>query len=422
MAKRPASLKNKRGSALVWSVIVLAVMVIFVGAAIAIAQSYHARSLHYSSYERAWLTARSAAQTTGDLLVAGELDNLVPAVGQTTENVPFTVNAGEPNGFGDCTLSFAHDSESRLTVTATAVYGGQNATFATTLARNYAEVLGFGRGLYVKNAADLARVTAVTGDLCTEASGSLAVSAQISGSLFAPNANVIVTAGGYVRGTIVAQSVSYGNTNILPAQVVCTGKTTGSVPSDRVITAAATDFAAAFSGTRSPALFSDYKESGFNSALPVNSDTTENAPYKIKAGTYNALTGTGAQDLWLQGTGSGNQGTAYLLISGLDVTLQGAKLDNSINLCVILRDGATLTDMVSAKKGQFSVICADSSDCSYIVGADKLTVTGNIFVPALGFLPGCDELTVAGVDTGNLTPSYLLPHGWRLAKYEEGAQ
>ena len=428
MPLQTAKRGGNRGSALLWAVIVLAVMVVFVGASLAVASSYHKRSLDQKTQRQAYFTARSVASAVADIIAGGTGQHLVPEnAGDSRADVPVSVqlNDGNMAQLGSYSVDIARPSESALTVTATATVGGQTATYRAELVQDYKEVIGFGRGLCVDGFAGdaLLKIKTVHGDLYTAASGQLTIDFPVSGNLFAPNADVLVTPNGSVAGTVVARNCSYNNVLVKPYQVVAVGSASG-VDERSLVKIPAADMAKIFQKPE-VVLPKGYKESDFKSATvlapPEGQDPDAETVYTVEAGSYYTLA-DGVDELRLAGSGDG---LICILIAGREVALTAADFGGA-EVCFILKDGAKLTDRAGEKNGAFHVLCTDGSGSVYAVAsaadgaATDVVMEGNLFVSSFEAGSGC-SLTVNGPDPGAALPSYLIPNGWRLAKYTEGA-
>lgn len=425
MASQTAKNRSSSGSALLWAVIVLAVMVVFVGAGLTLSSAYHKRSLDQKTQRQAYFTARSVAAAVADTIAGGTGQHLVPEnAGDARRNVPVRVrlNDGDAALLGDYTVDIERVSASSLAVTATAELGGQTAAYHAELVQDYREVVGFGRGVCADALSGTSPLAELHGDLYTEEAGTLTIDFPVSGSVFAPNAEVIVTFGGSVAGTVVAQSCAYYNTVTLPYQVVVVGNAFG-VNSNTLVQITASDMSAIFQ--KPEVILPDgYNESGFRTAtvLALDTENPDAEPaFALSAGSYYTLA-DGVTELKLTAAGDG---VVYILLSDREVSLTAADFGGA-EICFILQNNAKLTDCVGEKNGKFHVLCTDGTDCTYAVvpNADgtptDVTLEGNLFAAEVSVATGC-SLTVHAPDPGTALPSYLIPNGWRLAKYTEGA-
>ncbi|MEY8280941.1 hypothetical protein AAK917_06720 [Oscillospiraceae bacterium 52-8] len=124
---------REQGSAMLWSVLVLAIIAIFATGVLTLALSFSQRSIQNDSRQQAYLTARSAVDALSSQLHALE-------VGQSSELVPTTpegirVEIPQTEGMGSCTAVIARPEEGVITITATARYGGQEQTVVGRLTR-----------------------------------------------------------------------------------------------------------------------------------------------------------------------------------------------------------------------------------------------------------------------------------------------
>lgn len=128
-----AKQQRERGSAMLWSVLVLAIIAIFATGVLTMALSFSQRSIQNDSRQQAYLTARSAVDALSSQLHALE-------AGQQSELVPTTpegirVEIPQTEGMGSCTATIARPEEGVITITATARYGSQEQTVVGRLTR-----------------------------------------------------------------------------------------------------------------------------------------------------------------------------------------------------------------------------------------------------------------------------------------------
>ncbi|MCB5939989.1 type II secretion system GspH family protein [bacterium 210820-DFI.6.52] len=124
---------REQGSAMLWSVLVLAIIAIFATGVLTLALSFSQRSIQNDSRQQAYLTARSAVDALSSQLhglEAGQSSELVPT---TPEGI--RVEIPQTEGMGSCTAVIARPEEGVITITATARYGSQEQTVVGRLTR-----------------------------------------------------------------------------------------------------------------------------------------------------------------------------------------------------------------------------------------------------------------------------------------------
>ncbi|MEG2181663.1 MAG: hypothetical protein RRY69_01205 [Oscillospiraceae bacterium] len=399
------AIKDKNGSAIIWSVIVLAMLTAFVVAALTIAYSYHQRSLRYYEDRQAYFTSRSAAVSLAKKLVSEDALLMPKKVGDTINS-----DISFPPEMGKCTAQIKRVSDDVITVTATTKYLEQTASFTARVTRMYAEVYNFSGGLYTRNLAPNSAF-AVQGDIYLYDSTAAQLSARVSGNFFSIDMPLSLYSAGYVSGSILSDSVTFvGSLQKLPQSIVA--RRIVNVPSS-VMRSTVDSITNVIDPVTVPDVKYDF-DSGPNQYLIGASVEKEfivdSSP---SADGYYLISKLAAQELTIEKLTSTGSGTVYVCVNS-DVTLniESFNLAKDSKIVFVLRDNATLNLKAKNEDVKLSVYGTDKSS----VSCESMTVTGDIYTGTFsadnGFLLATEAPAAA---------SKLLPAGYVLSKYTKGA-
>lgn len=145
-------MKNKKGSTIVWAVMLIMVLMVIVGASLSFAYINYNKSITYRSSTQAELTAESVAQALADQIekatVPGTYEgedqvtvtktkNLIPDVdedptiiSESEITIPNT-RMGKVNS-----ITITRNQNNKLTITVKATYSGQNASVDVVMQRD----------------------------------------------------------------------------------------------------------------------------------------------------------------------------------------------------------------------------------------------------------------------------------------------
>ncbi|MEG1418734.1 MAG: hypothetical protein RSC55_08960, partial [Oscillospiraceae bacterium] len=192
-------IKNKDGSALVWAILVLAMLSIIVATVLTVALSYQRRSYINNYSQQAYFTSRSAADAISNEIVGGGT-HLIPAVGKTINLGTLKFAKGK---MGECTAKVVRNDEYSMTVTATTTLRGGSTSYSTRIISDNIVVPQFAGGLRVSklNASD--KFT-VNGDVYVTDFDVSEINCHVTGNVFAPKGSIALMSEGNVAGSIIA--------------------------------------------------------------------------------------------------------------------------------------------------------------------------------------------------------------------------
>lgn len=207
-------LKNKKGSAIVWALLVLAMLSVLIAAALTISFSYLKRSRVGVDAQQCYFTARSVAESVAKKIVKEPGCGLLPDPGD-----PDIVDSGVGTSFlaakmGECTVTIKRTGESAASVTADVTRRDSSYSYTVMLSQDIIVVPLFEGGLYLNQISDennRSPFASVTHDVYIAGNGVNYIDFTVNGNIFAPNATVIITAEGGVGGGVFAKSVKFNS-------------------------------------------------------------------------------------------------------------------------------------------------------------------------------------------------------------------
>ncbi|MDO4566605.1 MAG: hypothetical protein Q4B42_04675, partial [Oscillospiraceae bacterium] len=186
------------------------------------------RSRSSTDSQQCYFTARSVALAVAEAIVNDPDCGLLPAAGATLDELE--VEGLVDESMGECAVRVERSGEGTATVTATATRRGAAYSYSVRLAAETIVVPKFEGGLHCKNLWDGSGSTSayksVSPDVYITGSGTQYIDFPVSGNVFAPYADVVITAQGGVAGTVISSSLTFNvgsSSQFVPTTVITKG-------------------------------------------------------------------------------------------------------------------------------------------------------------------------------------------------------
>ncbi len=419
---------NKSGSAILWAVMVLAMLSVFVTAALTITFSYHRRSITDIDSRQSYITARSVALSLAKQIENGGFTNMIPSTAGSEITTPVS---GLAQGMGECSVRVRRESEDKLSVIALAERNGYSASCEVILSPKLVQIPVFTKGLLCgAQTASLSNVT-VNGDvmLCEPCSDA---ALTVNGNLLSVS-DYIGVSSGKVGLDVFARKVNYTSSGYIPRQVVASDETSTAPQTDGTqLTILRTDiFEQARAKLKSDdelyALVSSYRKSSCvelpDKAASPQSDP--NAPIEQKldgAKQYLITENYKVNSFDISGSGD----VVIYIDAGVELICeQPATISSAANnVTFVLLSSSSRLRLVSAPNADytFSVIAAPACGAYFGIEYDptnysarSCTVHGSIIA---------ENSSLAGnvtIDSGSSAKYDYVSSGWKIARVQEGS-
>ncbi|MEG0913000.1 MAG: hypothetical protein RSD08_01775 [Oscillospiraceae bacterium] len=419
---------NKKGSALIWAMLVMGMLSIFVAAAIAIAFSYHQRSLNSNTLQQAYFSARSTANAIATDIAKGNETFLPKNVGDkvSIDSIAYPSD----KHMGTCTAVLERINDAKIAVTGTAVYGKSTSSVTVDLVQKYTEIRAFTGGALIMETP--APFSLINGDYFYGGNNTLSVNFTVDGNLFAPFAKVVVEPSGYVSGAVLAKSCSYNSLQNPPSTIIVEDKLNSvPVPKDVIVAQVASinDLLKKLKGDeyKIPESFIHlpdiYDSRGFSptSVPPPTELTVPNKPLPDitltspkNSALYCIATANPVNNLICDGGG-------WVFISvgdNIHFTLSNIVVNDKTKVCFLLGEYSSVI-FDSQIDSRCSFFGSQTSKMQLINGS---SISGEIIVGEIHMPSGKLKFTteIFSDKNGNSDETILVPAGWKIAKYEDG--
>ena len=412
--------KNEKGSAILWASLVLAMLTVFVTAALTVAFGYHARSVQNNDRRQAYFTARSVAEALAGSIAGGGLTSayLPQTAGDT---LTLARVEGLPVAMGEATAEVGRTDEYTARVTASASFGKEDYAYTVDLTAHCISVPAFRSGLYVESVTANTDLNGLDGDLyiygASTAASPFYLNFPVTGNVYVPNGVLVIGPGGSVGGSVFAQSIACQST-VPPLLAAAVGTMTGVPALTEQETVPADVFASMFDGI--------YNADGAVPNVSLAGATRIDAAFragKVDCGKVyyvedSAVVGTdGSVQFKVQGSGT------VFVVLGDNATLQVSKSvvnKNTQKIVFILGENARLIfNEPSDKDWAMSVYGPDSASLHITGKTNRASVVrGTIAVGTFTSEPAIRmDAGDAAAASGR---SNLVPLRWVVSKKELG--
>ena len=425
------ALKNKRGSAIVWALLVLAMLSVLIATALTISFNYAQRSRSGVDAQQCYFSARSVAEAVAQDIVDAKTPSLLPESASDEYPVSAQYDAVLPDQMGVCTVSVVHKSKNAASVTATAKRGLSSYSYTIDLAADSVVVPFFEGGLYVYALGENSPIQSVNRDLYIAGSGASVIDFPVTGNVFAPYSNVKITGSGGVAGTIIANSINYEGDvttdRFMPIAAVSNGAGSQSASLDNDITEQRMLTAADYNRILS---FKKLDNNGVEKAFLVINPTKlpdeedlENykelsANFEFESGSlYKVSEKPGETYLITVGNRSGNMSIAVLQTCTIGSFYRRSPASFPVDF-LICDSALTLNYFLLTSYNNCSFGGLDNSALVINRNVD-FTMTGTTY---LGQISGPGHVEVRIPDSVPQQTVEILSLGWKITGSEEGAE